>query len=97
MTDMAIPFDQPGSSPPRDTSARSKNSNCAWPALKGPKANPTPALLLRYVLSNPGVSVAIPGARYPDRVRRNVDLCLNYEPLTDAEKRRCEQAAKALY
>ena len=25
----------------------------------------TPANLLRYVLSNPGVSVAIPGARYP--------------------------------
>ncbi len=57
----------------------------------------TPELLLRYVLSNPGVSVAIPGARYPDRVRRNVALCLDYEPLTDAEKRRCEQAAEALY
>ena len=57
----------------------------------------TPDLLLRYVLSNPGVSVAIPGARYPDRVRRNVALCLDYEPLTAAEKRRCERAAEALY
>ena len=57
----------------------------------------TPELLLRYVLSNPGVSVAIPGARYPDRVRRNVALCLDYEPLTDVEKRRCERAAEALY
>ncbi len=57
----------------------------------------TPELLLRYVLSNPGVSVAIPGARYPDRVRRNVALCMEYEPLTDAEKRRCERAAEALY
>ena len=57
----------------------------------------TPELLLRYVLSNPGVSVAIPGARYQDRVRRNVALCLDYEPLTEAEKRRCEQAAQALY
>ena len=57
----------------------------------------TPELLLRYVLSNPGVSVAIPGARYPDRVRRNVALCRDYEPLTDAEKKRCERAAEALY
>ena len=57
----------------------------------------TPELLLRYVLSNPGISVAIPGARYPDRVRRNVALCQDYEPLTGAEKRRCERAAEALY
>ena len=61
------------------------------------EAKLTPALLLRYVLSNPGVSVAIPGARYPDRVRRNVALCREYEPLTDAEKRSCERAAEALY
>ncbi len=57
----------------------------------------TPELLLRYVLSNPGISAAIPGARFPDRVRRNVALCQDYEPLTDAEKRRCERAAEALY
>ena len=57
----------------------------------------TPALLLRYALGNPGVSVAIPGARYPDRVRENVATCLDYQPLTEREKRLCEQAAQGLY
>lgn len=57
----------------------------------------TPANLLRYVLSNPGVSVAIPGARYPDRVRENVATATTCTPMDDAEKRALEAAASALY
>ena len=53
MTDMAEPFEKPGSSPPRVTSARSKNSNWAWPRLNGPKAKPTPVLLLRPPIDRP--------------------------------------------
>lgn len=57
----------------------------------------TPTMLLRYVLSNPDVSVAIPGVRYPDRVRENVALALGYEPLDESEKRECERLAELLY
>ena len=53
----------------------------------------TPAILLRYVLSNPDVSVAIPGARYPSRINDNVDVALTYEPLSEDERRACETAA----
>ncbi|GEM_PF-1132322 len=53
--------------------------------------------LLRYVLSNPGISVAIPGARYPDRVRDNVALTQTYQPFTEAEKQACESAAQHLF
>ncbi len=57
----------------------------------------TPSMLLRYVLSNPDVSVAIPGVRYPDRVRENVALALDYEPMDEPEKRECERQAALLY
>jgi predicted aldo/keto reductase-like oxidoreductase len=57
----------------------------------------TPANLLRYVLSNPGVSVASPGASYPSRVIENVATASAYEPMTEREKRELESAAKALY
>ncbi len=57
----------------------------------------TPANLLRYVWSHPGVSVAIPGARYPSRIHENVATALSYEPMSDAEKREIEQAASELY
>ncbi len=57
----------------------------------------TPSMLLRYVLSDPRVTVAIPGARYPDRIVSNVDTALTYAPLTDAERRRCEVEAAALF
>ena len=53
----------------------------------------TPATLLRYVLSNSGVSVAIPGARYPSRINDNVEVALTYEPLNEDERRACETAA----
>ncbi len=57
----------------------------------------TPANLLRYVLSNSGVSVAIPGARYPSRIRANVDTTTAYEPLGAKERQSLEQAAERLY
>jgi len=53
--------------------------------------------LLRYVLSNAGVSVAIPGARYPDRVRDNAALAQTYRPFTESEKQACETAAQHLF
>ena len=57
----------------------------------------TPARLLRYVLSHPGVSVAIPGARYASRVRENVATALSYEPMDLDERRALEDAAAELY
>ena len=57
----------------------------------------TPAILLRYVLSNPNISVAIPGARYPSRIRENVELALTFQPLDASLKRRCEEEAKLLF
>lgn len=57
----------------------------------------TPANLLRYVLSNPNVSVAIPGARYRSRVVENAATASRYLPMTAAEKNELELAAAALY
>jgi predicted aldo/keto reductase-like oxidoreductase len=57
----------------------------------------TPANLLRYVLSHPGVSVAIPGARYPSRIIENVAIASDYAPMGEAEKRELEEAAARLY
>ncbi|MGE0597892.1 MAG: aldo/keto reductase [Dehalococcoidia bacterium] len=57
----------------------------------------TPRNLLRYVLSNPAVSVAIPGARHPSRVVENAATAANFVPMTDAEKQELEEAAAALY
>lgn len=57
----------------------------------------TPANLLRYVLSHPGVSVAIPGARHPSRIEENVATVASYEPMDAAERRALEQAAERLY
>ena len=55
----------------------------------------TPANLLRYVLSHPGVSVAIPGARYPSRVRENLDTLAGFAPMPAEEQRALELAARA--
>jgi predicted aldo/keto reductase-like oxidoreductase len=57
----------------------------------------TPANLLRYVWSHPGVSVAIPGARYPDRVHENAATARAFEPMDAAERRELEGAAARLY
>lgn len=55
----------------------------------------TPANLLRYVLSNPGVAVAIPGARYPSRILENVATATSLEPMDEATKRALEAGAAA--
>lgn len=57
----------------------------------------TPANLLRYVLSEPGVSVAIPGARYPSRVRENVATVLGFREMEESERFALERAAAELY
>jgi aryl-alcohol dehydrogenase-like predicted oxidoreductase len=57
----------------------------------------TPANLLRYVFSHPGVSVAIPGARYASRIVENVATASAYEPMTALERRELEEAAAGLY
>jgi aryl-alcohol dehydrogenase-like predicted oxidoreductase len=57
----------------------------------------TPENLLRYVWSEPGISVAIPGARYPSRIEANVDAAKAYEPMSSNERAELERAAAALY
>jgi predicted aldo/keto reductase-like oxidoreductase len=57
----------------------------------------TPANLLRYVLSNPHISVAIPGARYPDRVLANAQTASDYTPMSSAERTELEREAAQLY
>lgn len=57
----------------------------------------TPANLLRYVLSNSAVSVAIPGARYPSRIHQNVETASTYQPMDDAERQELERLAAELY
>jgi len=57
----------------------------------------TPANLLRYVLANPGVSVAIPGARHPSRILENVATATDAPPMGEAERAELEAAAARLY
>ncbi len=57
----------------------------------------TPAMLLRYVLSNPDISVAIPGARFPSRIRENVETALTYQPFDESQNRLCETEAGRLF
>jgi len=57
----------------------------------------TPANLLRFVLSYPGVSVAIPGARHPSRVHANVAVASADEPMDRDERRAIEAEAAVLY
>ena len=48
-------------------------------------------------MSNPDISVAIPGVRFPSRVRQNVELASDYEPLNESQKRECEAEAVRLF
>jgi len=57
----------------------------------------TPANLLSYVLSNPGVSVAIPGARYPSRIHANIATATSDTPMDEGKRRALEEAAARLY
>ena len=63
----------------------------------GNETSLTPGLLLRYVLSNPDIGVAIPGVRFPSRVRDNVELASDYEPLDESEKTKVEEEARRLF
>ena len=63
----------------------------------GQKQMLTPSMLLRYVLSNPDIAVAIPGARLPSRIEENVETTRTFQPLDAVEKRACEAEAKNLY
>jgi aryl-alcohol dehydrogenase-like predicted oxidoreductase len=64
-------------------------------AARGEAGAVTPAALLRHVLSHPGVSVAIPGARHPSRVRENLDTLARFTPMPPEEQRALEAAARA--
>ncbi len=57
----------------------------------------TPANLLRYVLSHPGVSTAIPGARYPSRIHENSTVASTYSPMDATTRHRLEDEAARLY
>ena len=57
----------------------------------------TPANLLRYVLSNPNITTAIPGARHPSRIEANVHTATSYEPMPPDERRALEAHAARLY
>jgi len=57
----------------------------------------TPTNLLRYVLSDANVSVAIPGARHSSRIEENVETASNYRPMSEEERRELEEEAARLY
>lgn len=57
----------------------------------------TPANLLRYVLSNPGISAAIPGARHPSRIHNNIATATSGSPMDEGERRELQDAAARLY
>jgi len=57
----------------------------------------TPANLLRYVLSHPGVSTAIPGARHPSRIHDNLRLASQYDVMDATTRQRLEAQARELY
>ncbi|MBG93035.1 MAG: hypothetical protein CL792_03545 [Chloroflexi bacterium] len=57
----------------------------------------TPANLLRYVLTNPNVSVAIPGARYPSRIKENFSTAISYQAMSKSECKAIEIEAANLY
>jgi hypothetical protein len=57
----------------------------------------TAEMLLKYVLSNQHISVAIPGVRYPSRISENVSVASTYTPLDESQKSRVESLASALF
>lgn len=54
------------------------------------------ALALRYVCSNPDVTVVIPGMADPKELEENVRACSDQTPLSDMEKQEMEEVRKAL-
>jgi len=55
-----------------------------------------PKTMLRYALSNPSISVVIPGVRFPWEVEDNVALAASYEPMSPSEIGSCDGEADAL-
>ena len=53
-------------------------------------------LALRYVLSNPNVTVAIPGMAAPEELESNVKGADNIAPLTEEEQAACQKVRDAL-
>lgn len=64
--------------------------------LRGYETHLDPKTLLRYVLSNPAISVVIPGVRFPWEVEENVALAKSYEPMASEEIGLCDDEADAL-
>lgn len=54
------------------------------------------ATLLRYALSNPCLSVTIPGMRSVREVEENVALAASYQPMTSVQKARLRKQTQAL-
>ena len=61
------------------------------------KLSITPQQLLKYVFSNPNVSTAIVGARFPSRIIENVISASNYDILNDSEIKTSEKDAELLF
>ena len=57
----------------------------------------TPGMLLKYVLSNQDISVAIPGVRYPSRISENISVASSYSSLNELEKAKIEFLASELF
>ena len=53
-------------------------------------------LALRYVFSNPAVTVAIPGMAAMEELEQNIKACSNTAPLTEAEQKACEEIRRSL-
>ncbi|MCI7098349.1 MAG: aldo/keto reductase [Lachnospiraceae bacterium] len=53
-------------------------------------------LALRYVLSNPAVTVTIPGMAAEEELEQNIAAAGNTAPLTEAEKKACEDVREQL-
>lgn len=64
--------------------------------LRGYETRLNPRTMLRYALSNPSISVVIPGVRFPGEVEENVALAQSYEPMAPAEIRSCDDEADAV-
>lgn len=54
------------------------------------------ALALRYIVSNPAVTVVIPGMAAISELEGNIQACSNTAPLTEDEKQRCQEVRNVL-
>ncbi|HMO96938.1 MAG TPA: aldo/keto reductase [Tepidiformaceae bacterium] len=81
----------------RPVGGSGRTSTLRGMAERGEAGELTVANLLRYVLSNPAVSVAIPGARYASRVVENVETVSGVKAMDAPERRELEAAARGLW